>query len=212
MTTCIKTIILFTRYPRPGKCKTRLLPGYSPEEAAVIHRQLVASSDKTISDYLTQYNSTTYHVYYTGASVKEMALWCGKQEYRKQQGKNLGDRMADAFSATLQNTEQCLLIGSDCPDITPELLEKGFSALQNNDIVLGPAYDGGYYLIGLKQSLSAEQLKDLFMDIPWGSDTVLSKTLERAEKLQLQLHLLEKLHDIDTPDDLQYFNHHSYAE
>ncbi|RUM43065.1 MAG: hypothetical protein DSY80_06205 [Desulfocapsa sp.] len=212
MTSCTKTIILFTRYPRPGECKTRLLPEYSPEEAAVIHRQLTACSDKTISDYLAQYNSTTYHIYYTGASVKEMTLWFGKRKFRQQQGENLGERMADAFSATLQHVEQCLLIGADCPDITPDLLEKGFSALKNNDIVLGPAYDGGYYLIGLKQSLPTTQLKGLFKDIPWGSNTVLSKTLERAENLQLQLHLLEKLHDIDTPDDLQYCNHYSYVE
>jgi len=208
----MQTILLFTRYPRPGKCKTRLLPEYSLEEAMNIHRQLVACSDKTIRNYIAQYNSTTYHVYYTGASVKEMTLWFGKQEFRKQQGKDLGERMADAFSTTLQNVEQCLLIGSDCPDITPELLEEGFSALHNNDVVIGPAYDGGYYLIGLTQSLPAEQLEDLFVDIPWGSDAVLSKTLERTEKHQLQLYLLEKLHDIDTPDDLQSFNHHSYAE
>ena len=208
----MQTILLFTRYPRPGKCKTRLLPEYSLEEAMNIHRQLVACSDKTIRNYIAQYNSTTYHVYYTGASVKEMTHWLGNQHFHKQQGHTLDERMADAFSATLHNAERCLLMGSDCPDITPELLEEGFWALQNNDIVLGPAYDGGYYLIGLKQSLPAKQREHLFTNIPWGSDVVLKKTLERADKQQLQVHLLKKLHDIDTPDDLRYFHNYSHIK
>ena len=103
-------------------------------------------------------------------------------------------------------------MGSDCPDITPELLQNAFTALQKKDIVLGPAHDGGYYLVGMNKTLSPKQIEYLFSDIPWGSDKVLPTTLERIQELQLAFQLLPKLHDIDTPDDLQYFNHHSHAE
>ncbi len=208
----INKILLFTRYPHPGKCKTRLIPEYSAEKAAEIHRQLVAHSHKTIRDYLAQHKYTAYHIYYTGASVKEMKHWLGKQSFRKQQGQNLGDRMAEALNTTLQNAERCLLMGSDCPAITAELLQNSFAALQEKDIVLGPAYDGGYYLVGINKTVSPEQIKHLFSDILWGSEEVLATTLERIKELQLTFQLLPKLHDIDTPDDLLHFNHHSHAE
>ncbi len=117
--------------------------------------------------------------------------------------------MAHALTLTLQNTKNCILLGSDCPEVTPQLLEEAFSALQAKDIVLGPAFDGGYYLIGANNSCTAIQLQALFTNIPWGSGTVLSKTLAKIEALSLQAHLLKKLHDIDTPDDLHYFNYYS---
>jgi len=206
------TILLFTRYPHPGKCKTRLIPRYSAEAAAEIHQQLVFHSHKTISNYLAQHKHTAYHIYYTGASVKEMRHWLGEQSFTLQQGQNLGERMAGALNTTLQQRERCLLMGSDCPAITPELLQNAFTALQTKDIVLGPAYDGGYYLVGMNKTVSSKQREYLFSDIPWGSKKVLPTTLERIQELQLTFQLLPKLHDIDTPDDLQYFNHHSHAE
>jgi uncharacterized protein len=212
MTTSTNTILLFTRYPHPGKCKTRLLPIYSAEAAAEIHRQLVSHSEKTIRNYLAQHNKTTYHIHYTGASVKEMKRWLGEQSFVKQQGKNLGERMARALDKALQSAGRCLLIGSDCPDITPELLRNAFTVLQKKDIVLGPAYDGGYYLVGINKTLSPKQIEHLFTDVPWSSENVLTTTLERIKELQLTFHLLPKLHDIDTPDDLQYFNHYSHTE
>ena len=141
-----------------------------------------------------------------------MRKWLGTQSFIRQQGQNLGERMAEALITTLQNRERCLLMGSDCPDITPDLLEFSFSTLHKNDIVLGPAYDGGYYLVGINKTLTTKQITHLFSDIPWGSEKVLPTTLERIKELQLTFQLLPKLHDIDTPDDLQYFNHHSYAE
>ena len=212
MTTSTNTILLFTRYPHPGKCKTRLIPEYSAAAAADIHRQLVAHSHKTISNYLAQHNNTTYHIYYTDASVKEMKDWLGEQQFVKQQGQNLGERMAGALRTALQSAERCLLMGSDCPGITPELLQNGLAALQENDIVLGPAYDGGYYLIGMRKKPSFKQIEHLFSDIPWGSAKVLTRTIERIQELQLPFQLLPQLHDIDTPDDLHYFNNHPHAE
>jgi len=212
MTNSTNTILLFTRYPRPGKCKTRLFPEYSADEATEIHRQLVNHSHKTVTSYLTLHNNVTYHICYTGASVKEMKDWLGQQRLLKQQGNTLGERMAEALKTALQSSGKCLLMGSDCPAITQELLQNGFTALQEKDIVLGPAHDGGYYLIGVKNSLTPEQIEHLFSAIPWGSEKVLAKTVERINERRLSFQLLEKLHDIDTADDLQYFNHYSHAE
>lgn len=207
------TLILFTRYPRPGACKTRLLSEYSAEAAADIHRQLVSHSNQTIIDYLQQYTRTDYHIYFTGASVKEMKEWLGEQHFFfLQQGKTLGQRMASGITETLKQAEKCLLMGSDCPAITPGLIEEGFSALDESDIVLGPAYDGGYYLIGTHNRIDKEQIAAFFTDIPWGTSEVLATTLHRIQTMQLTVHLLPKLHDIDTPDDLHHFNHHSHTE
>lgn len=120
--------------------------------------------------------------------------------------------MAGALSKTLQQRDKCLLMGSDCPAITPKLLQNAFTALQEKDIVLGPAYDGGYYLVGMNKTVSPKQIERLFSDILWGSEKVLPTTIERIKELQLTFQLLPKLHDIDNPDDLQYLNHHSHAE
>ncbi len=212
METFTHTILLFTRYPQPGKCKTRLLPELSAEAATEIHRQLVFHSDTTISNYLTQHNDTTYHICYTGASDKQMKHWLGQRKFVKQQGENLGERMANGLKTARLSCDKCLLMGSDCPDISGELLQDAFLVLQNSDIVLGPAHDGGYYLIGINKTLLPQQIEQLFSDILWGKNNVLAKTLERIKKLQLSFQLLKKLHDIDTPDDLQYFNHHSHSE
>lgn len=207
------TIILFTRYPRPGECKTRLLSKYNAEEAADIHRQLVAHSTQTIAAYLQQYTETTYHIYYTGASIKEMKEWLGGQYiFSPQEGENLGQRMAKSLTETLKQSDKCLLMGSDCPAVTPQILEEGFGALDRNDIVLGPAFDGGYYLVGSHNRIKKEQIAALFADIPWGTNEVLATTMLRIQEMQLDAHLLPKLHDIDTPDDLHYFHHHSHAE
>jgi rSAM/selenodomain-associated transferase 1 len=212
MTNSTNTILLFTRYPRSGKCKTRLIPEYSADEAADIHRQLVSHSHKTITSYLTLHNNAAYHICYTGASVKEMRDWLGQQKFLNQQGGNLGKRMAKALKTALHSSDKCLLMGADCPGITEKLLQNGFTVLQEKDIVLGPAHDGGYYLVGVNNTLTPEQIDYLFTAIPWGGEKVLAKTIERINKLQLTFQLLEKLHDIDTADDLQYFNHYSHTE
>ena len=205
-------VILFTRYPRPGKCKTRLIPTFGNEGAANILRQLVEYSITTLNTFCSLHTNTTYHVYYAGACYRDMEQWLGEQTYTKQQGNNIGERMADALITELQTAENCILIGSDCPNISPELLGEAFRALQQNDLILGPAHDGGYYLIGVSSSSKAVAITQLFRDIPWGSDKVLQKTTQRADELNFRVHLLQKLHDIDTQDDLKYFHHYSHSE
>ncbi len=212
MQSCRSLVILFTRYPHHGKCKTRLIPALGREGAVQIHKQLVSHCIKTLKKFIMDACDTTYHIYYDGASEEQMQDWLGRHLFVAQQGKDLGERMANALTGTLQTAEKCILIGSDCPDINPALLQKAFLKLQDNTLVLGPAHDGGYYLIGLNHSFGNSTIRNIFSEIPWGSDGVLSTTIIRLQELQIRYHLLQTLHDIDVPDDLNYFHHRSNSQ
>ena len=206
-------VILFTRYPHPGRCKTRLIPQLGQQGAALIHRQLVMHTLKTLTDFLTWKNNTEFIIYHDSGSRRKMEDWLGCDYlYQEQRGNDLGQRMADALLYALNKTQNCILLGSDCPDITAPILSKALLALKQKDIVLGPAHDGGYYLIGVSNSIKADVCRQLFKEIPWGADTVFAKTLERAENLGLDAHILKKLHDIDCAADLKHFHHRPHPE
>ena len=102
--------------------------------------------------------------------------------------------LAEAF---FEGAERIVIIGTDCPEITPELIRESFDRLATSDLVLGPATDGGYYLIGLRRPAPR-----LFTDIPWGSQRVLEETLGRARELSYDVSLLKQLSDVDRPEDL----------
>lgn len=115
-----------------------------------------------------------------------------------QRGSDLGERLASAFVELLSGpVDRAVVMGSDCPDLGPALLGEAFTALGDRDLVLGPTRDGGYYLVGLRQPTP-----DLFEGVSWGTDQVLTQTLERAERLGLGVGRLAVLDDIDTPEDL----------
>lgn len=123
---------------------------------------------------------------------------------QQQQGEGLGARMACAFRMALEDYRYALLIGCDCPSLTPDDLESALSALsQGCDCVLGPAEDGGYVLIGANRLY-----QPLFDDMPWGSPLVLAATRERIRQLRLRLHELPLQWDIDTPEDLARYRSH----
>lgn len=208
-----KIVILFTRFPIAGKCKTRLIPTLGAERATRIHRQLVSHVLHEIKTFISSTYSTEFIIYYDGSSSLQMKNWLGKTfSYKQQQGDNLGDRMAHALIDSLNNKQHPILIGSDCPGIDNAILKNSFDALEHNDVVLGPAHDGGYYLIGVNRNMKPAVCKKLFECIPWGTDHVLSQTIAQIQKLTLRQHLLPKLHDIDTADDLKHFNYRSHAE
>ncbi len=118
--------------------------------------------------------------------------------YQPQSEGDLGQRMLSAFVASLsQGRRRVVLIGSDCPEITAPILSSAFALLTDHDLVLGPARDGGYYLIGL-----TAPYPELFQDMPWGTAAVLTKTQTKAARLGLKTALLEPLTDIDRPEDL----------
>jgi len=120
---------------------------------------------------------------------------------RHQRGADLGGRLASAFTELLSDpSDRAVVIGADCPDLDPAVIRQAFAALDGHDLVLGPARDGGYYLIGLRRPSPS-----LFEAVSWGTDRVLSETLERAASAGLGVETLQVLDDIDTPEDLVRF-------
>jgi len=204
-----QTVALFTRYPVPGASKTRLIPALGPEGAASLQRRMTETAVATVRGCA----GWQLQICYTDATLTEMQSWLGPDlEYRRQADGDLGQRMAAVLIALHRQGRPVCLIGSDCPDLTTVILEEAFSALERNDFVLGPSHDGGYYLVGCRPACDQTLLPRLFEDITWGRDDVLARTLDRIRTFGATAHLLPRLHDIDTPEDLRYLGHHPDAQ
>jgi len=198
-------LIVFTRYPEPGKAKTRLAPRLGNKGAADIQKELTEDTLSRIRQ-LQKIHPVDVSIYFAGGDLERMQAWLGSgQQYRHQKNGDLGERLisacADAFRLAYRRV---VVIGSDCPGITHHHLELAFTALLHKDLVLGPATDGGYYLIGLSR-----EARSLFERVPWGTDAVLAETIQAGEKLGLSIEILEELSDVDRPEDLKYINHNS---
>ncbi|MEC4807025.1 MAG: TIGR04282 family arsenosugar biosynthesis glycosyltransferase [Jaaginema sp. PMC 1080.18] len=192
-------LIIFTRYPEPGKTKTRLIPALGATGAAQLQQRLTELTLATAS-HLPR--SIAVEVHFAGGDTQKMQDWLGQNLIlRSQFSGDLGQRMAAAFREAIElGKQRVVMIGIDCPELTTDLIQKAFLQLQNNDLVLGKAVDGGYYLIGLRRFVP-----ELFESINWGTETVLQQTVEKAELLNLSLAYLPTLRDLDTPEDWQYF-------
>lgn len=193
-----KVIIVFTRYPKPGQVKTRLIPELGPERATILHQRMTQHVVACAREAALT-TQASLQVHFHGGSRKKMMEWLGTGiTYYPQKGRDLGERMREAFRRALRHgAHRVVLVGSDLPGLTREILDQAFQALENCQVVLGPTLDGGYYLIGLK-----EDSPELFSGIPWGSKDVMKSTLERVAKLGLNVKLLEMLEDVDRPQDL----------
>jgi hypothetical protein len=201
-------VLLFTRYPVPGLSKTRLIPILGAQGAADLQRRMTERIVDRISD-LAADRPINREIHFDGGSHSLMSAWLGKTHiYRQQADSDLGCRIASALTAHLRTREAIVLTGSDCPGITSSILVEALEALRRKDMVIGPACDGGYYLIGVNGGLAPDTVSSLFTDIPWGSKTVFADTMARAKLHQLTCHILPELHDIDRPEDLRYINHH----
>ncbi|WP_339138737.1 MAG: TIGR04282 family arsenosugar biosynthesis glycosyltransferase [Candidatus Electrothrix sp. GW3-4] len=208
-------IVLFTRYPQAGKVKTRLIKRLGPQGAANLHSRLTKQVIRKLQPILES-GSVQLQISYCGGAKQEIQTWLGKDfQLVRQQGHDLGERMRHAFEQVWQQeADRVLLIGSDCPGINPALLENGLERLKNHDVILGPASDGGYYLIGLSARLAPrrQDYVNLFHNIDWGSGRVLKQTLAQLQKSNLPFALLPELHDIDRPEDLIHLHYHTDPE
>jgi rSAM/selenodomain-associated transferase 1 len=190
-----RRLALFARRPEMGRVKTRLGPALPAELAQRLYRGMLLDALGAMravpgAERLLYWADSPA----TGAGNEDPAGF----EIRAQRGADLGERMASAFADLLDGPEACaLVIGADCPELGPELLEQGLGALEGHDLVLGPSRDGGYYLIGMRRSVPA-----LFRDIAWSTEHVLAETRERAAASDMTWVELEPLADIDTPADL----------
>lgn len=188
--------IVFSRYPEPGKTKTRLIPALGAEGAAELQRQM---TEHTLAQTEKMRGNRAVEIHFSGGDRQQMAAWLGGDRvYREQHPGDLGERLIAAFqSAFAAGRARVVAIGIDCPDLTAALLDEAFAALTTDDLVLGPAQDGGYYLIGLRRLVP-----ELFQAINWGTEEVLEKTVAIARRLNLTLTHLPVLSDVDYPEDL----------
>lgn len=193
-----ETLIIFSRYPQPGKTKTRLIPALGAGGAAKLQQQMTEHTLNTAKQLLAIRNLRV-EVHFTGGSQAQMAQWLGRDlEYVAQAAGDLGYRMRSAFERAFElGQRKVVIIGIDCPDLDRQILNSAFDALSDRDLILGSAEDGGYYLIGL-----SKLVPQLFENIAWGSDRVLKDTTAIAQDLQLNLNYLTTLADVDRPEDL----------
>jgi uncharacterized protein len=194
----IECLIVFTRYPIPGKTKTRLIPALGAAGAANLHRQMTEHTLAEARQLPT--DRVAIEIHYTGATAdRELADWLGADlVYRSQGDGDLGERMALSIKTALQaGHDRVIIIGTDCPGLTTDILQLAFQQLRDRDVVIGPAIDGGYYLIGLQRFIP-----ELFVGISWGTSAVRQQTIEIATKLGLSMGDLPLLADIDRPEDL----------
>lgn len=206
-----RRVVLFTRYPTPGKTKTRLIPALGASGAA--HLQLLMSNHimSTLKKAQLAISNLCIEVRYYGGSEQDMDYWIGSRGsdpvlvYRKQEGADLGERMSNALlEAMKEGAQTVLIVGSDIPGISPDLICEGFKLIEDesSDIILGPAIDGGYYTVGASARAEAK-ISQLFKGIDWGTDKVLQQQIEAGSALGLKLKLLAtELNDIDHNEDL----------
>ncbi len=209
ITTSDKTVLLFTRFPLPGLSKTRLIPYLGPKQAAQVQKMMTETIVATVSRLQKVYPHS-FEIHYAGGSLEQMQSWLGTtHSYKKQPDEPLGTRLEHAIRPHLQENKNTVVIGADCPDITEKILQDALQTLSKHEVAIGPAHDGGYYLLGMTGSLPLSYIQHLFSDIAWGTNRVFTQTIRRIKDLNLDCHILQKLHDIDTPDDLRYINYYS---
>jgi rSAM/selenodomain-associated transferase 2/rSAM/selenodomain-associated transferase 1 len=191
-------LIIFTRYPVPGKSKTRLISLLGPAGAADLHRRLTEKTFATVSAFSFQ-NPVSLEIRFKGGSVKKMQRWLGKGiKLSPQVPGDLGRRMHSAFSAAFEaGFKRVVLLGTDIPDIHTTHLKQAFKTLSGCDVVIGPSTDGGYWLIGLKRP------EAIFRGIQWGTNRVFGQTMALVESRDLKVRTLQQLTDMDSPADLR---------
>lgn len=202
-TSTTEGLALFTRFPAPGETKTRLIPALGAKGAADLQRRMTLHALSVSAQYCER-GSVTLAVWFDGGDADSMrALYGTEFDYIPQSDGTLGDRMADTFARSFENGhEKVVIIGSDCPELSTDDIERAFLFLDSHDLVLGPAYDGGYYLIGLRKNVWSRSGSALFRDMRWGEDNVLDQTLKNAADHGLTHELLGLHHDVDRPEDL----------
>jgi rSAM/selenodomain-associated transferase 2/rSAM/selenodomain-associated transferase 1 len=192
-------LIAMARFPEAGRCKTRLMPLLGAEGAANLHRQLVRNT-LDVASRLWRRRGTSIEVRSTGSSITLMERLFGRGPTFADQGTgDLGERLARAASDALRSgMSRVAIIGTDCPLLTPDHIERAFELLRDHDVVFGPALDGGYYLVAMRTDQP-----ELFRRIDWGGPDVLQQSIERCRSLGLTVAQLNALPDLDEPADLR---------
>lgn len=189
----MQTLIILVRNPVAGHTKTRLAASVGHPKALRMYARLVEHTRLAAAGL----KNTRVSVLYSDHLPTDSEWDPDHFELGVQTGNDLGERMTNAFAATFAaGSRRAVIIGSDCPGVTTELLKKAFAALNKDPVVIGPAEDGGYYLLGLDAPRP-----ELFQDIPWSTDRVAELTQQRAREGGLSVGKLPTLRDVDYLED-----------
>jgi len=201
-----RQVLLFVRAPELGRVKTRL---EKKMDAATVLRLYKCFIQDIMETLITGGHDII--IFFTPPN-KRLAVqsWLGETvSVQAQTGKTLGDRMRNAFSDVFATgVDQAVLMGGDLPDMDNRIIEESFEFLEKEGLVIGPALDGGYYLIGLRKNVFNS---DLFSDIDWGTASVFRQTMGKIHAAGLNCHVLPSHQDIDTHDDLMALYQRSKA-
>jgi rSAM/selenodomain-associated transferase 1 len=188
-------LIIFAKNLVYGKVKTRLAASIGNDAAFSIYKALL-NYTRSVADLI----NADKIVFYSD-KIEHNDEWDNDYSKAIQHGKDLGERMKNAFKSSFKNDyNKAVVIGSDCPSLTEQIIEDAFEMLNEKDVVIGPAYDGGYYLLGIKKLHP-----HLFENIHWSTPYVLDETISVCNKNNLDYFLLPALHDIDEEKDLIHF-------
>lgn len=198
-----RAVLLFVRYPEKGRVKTRLETHLSKDRIRGLYKCFV-------EDILATLKKSGYPVFICFLpenKESQMQAWLGSvPTYIPQTGEDLGKRMRNAFGQVFTKAtppvDQAVLLGSDFPDLDAGIIDQAFDSLSRNDVTLGPAVDGGYYLIGFNRHTF---FKAVFSGISWGSSRVFTETMKKIEQAGMKIHILPEWRDIDTFEDLALF-------
>ncbi|MFZ2199079.1 MAG: TIGR04282 family arsenosugar biosynthesis glycosyltransferase [Thermodesulfovibrionales bacterium] len=187
---------IMIKYPEPGRVKTRLAGDIGPQKAALISRKI---TERVMKQTMPDAGSYDRFVFYDPPErVRDFLSWLPHEKFIAQRGSDVGERMDNAIRYLLENgAKKAVITGADIPDLTSKIIIEAFEMLDHADVVVGPAHDGGYYLIGMKSPMS-----ELFCNIPWSTGDVFSETVMVLKSSGKSYGVLPVLSDLDTIEDL----------
>jgi len=198
-------VILFAKAPAVGRVKTRLAVRMAAKEATRLYEAFLRDSLAIVRAAKCDLRVLAYTPPEAEAEMKQMAskgFW-----FHEQAGRDLGERMVDAFKTAFEEGfRRVVILGADSPTLPVRYVNQALRALKRVDVVLGPALDGGYYLVGL-----AKPRPELFRGVAWSTPKVLSQTIRRIKRTGLSLHLLPPWYDVDAPDQVEFLASHLAA-
>ncbi|MHA1908935.1 MAG: TIGR04282 family arsenosugar biosynthesis glycosyltransferase [Candidatus Thorarchaeota archaeon] len=193
-------IFILMKYPELGKVKSRLARSIGDEPAANLYRAFIEDTLATVQSL-----GIAYHIaVYPPESEPMFSEWLGpSHKFFHQEGKNLGERLQNGFKTMFEiGYRQVIALASDSPDLPCEILDNAISSFHTSNVVVGPATDGGYYLIGFS---SEHFIPDAFVDVTWGTEYVFEETMAQVESVTRDVHVLSEWVDIDTKNQLRQF-------
>lgn len=195
-----KSLVFFVKAPVPGNVKTRLVPPLTHVQAAKSYRRWAKQIFKVVEALQGVSLKVAYDTHPQFPTPRWLNDSLNCPPFFLQKGHHLGERLHQAFRESWENgSNLTVIIGSDSPGLPSEYLREAFTALEKNDLVLGPTKDGGFYLIGLR----GNPPDTLFAGVPWSTSQVLVGTVKNAQRLNLKTHLLGEYFDVDLPEDLE---------